>query len=149
MPNRSLPASDLTDAKIMVFSDKKPEDMLFYGFVPLRQMANVSVKGIRNRGIQRRTEHMRILEIIISDLNEEEKKIEFAKIIIEYANILERERRAMVDRSAITLAQKKKRSKRRKQSNKRSKKQSNKHLKKNSKKQSKKQSKKGSKRSRR
>ena len=88
MPNRPLRARDLTDDKILVYSNKKPEVMLFFGIVHLRQMAQVSEEGIIRRGIQPSEGDMLMHEIKESNLNEEEKKIEYAKIIIKYANIL-------------------------------------------------------------
>ena len=84
MPNRPLRARDLTDDKILVYSNKKPEDMSsFFGIVHLRQMAQASEVGI-----QPSTGDMLVREIKDSNLNEEEKKIEYAKIIIKYANML-------------------------------------------------------------
>ena len=84
MPNRPLRARDLTDDKILVYSNKKPEVMSsFFGIVHLRQMAQASEVGI-----QPSTGDMLVREIKDSNLNEEEKKIEYAKIIIKYANIL-------------------------------------------------------------
>ena len=88
MPNRPLRARDLTDDKILVYSNKKPEVMLFFGIVHLRQMAQVSEEGIIRKGIQPSTGDMLVREIKESNLNEEEKKIEYAKIIIKYANML-------------------------------------------------------------
>ena len=89
MPNRPLRARDLTDDKILVYSNKKPEVMSsFFGIVHLRQMAQASEGGIIRKGIQPSTGDMLVREIKDSNLNEEEKKIEYAKIIIKYANML-------------------------------------------------------------